>query len=340
MYQPYFEISPRITEQLTQIGIIYGFLKNTVLPSAYKKEYQNKVLSEIVHSSTAIEGNNLNQKQVEDILAGKKVQGYERDIKEVENYYRAIEYISALPTNAGFRITEQIIKKINEIILTGIKSKEAEEYREIELFVGSYIPPKPMAVPYLMGEFVDWLNEPKPPGLSPILYAGIVHYQLVAIHPFVDGNGRTTRILTKLILKKYGFDFIKYFSLESFYNRERKQYYEALNSADTNRIEGKQDLTLWLEYFTSALLSQARSSERQIKETLKKVKKRVKFHLNERQKKLMIYLKENHSITTSGYMKLSDLSPKGAYNDLQKMVKAGLLKKKGIFKSSFYILSS
>jgi len=340
MYAPYFKINPKITKYLTQIGMIYGFLISTPLPSTYKKEYQNKILSEIVHSSTAIEGNRLTQKQVDDVLRGKKIQGYERDVKEVENYYRAVEYISSLSVDINFQISEQLIKKINKIVLDGIKNEEAGAYRKRELSVGSYIPPKPSAVPYLMGEFADWLNKPGPVNLSPILYAGIAHYQLVAVHPFIDGNGRTTRILTKLILKKYGFDFIKYFSLESYYNRERKLYYEALNSADSNRIEGKQDLSLWLEYFIFALLSQAQSAQEQIKKIIKDEKKRIKIHLNERQKQLIEYLKTNNSVTTSRYIKLAGLSPKGAYNDLQKLVKAGLLKKKGVFKSSFYILNN
>lgn len=340
MYVPYFKITPKITEYLTQIGIIYGFLQSAPLPAAYQKEYQNKILSEIVHSSTAIEGNILTQKQVNDVLQGKKLPGYERDIKEVENYYKAIEYISNLPINDSLTITEEIILKINKIILTDIKNENAGKYRVKELHVGFYIPPKPSAVPHLVSEFIEWLNNPTPSNLSPILYAGIAHYQLVAIHPFLDGNGRTTRILTKLLLKKYGFDFIKYFSLESYYNRERKWYYTALNSADVNRIEGKPDLSLWLEYFTLALYIQAQRAQIQIEELLKESKqKQIKFHLNERQKKLILYLKEHNSITTSEYVNISGLSAKGAYNDLHKMVKAGMLKKKGVFKSSFYVLS-
>jgi len=340
MYDPYFKITPKITEYLTGIGTIYGFLQNTPVPSSYRREYQNRILSEIIHSSTAIEGNILTRKQVVEVLQGKKFHGYERDIKEVENYYRAIEYISALPLNKSFTITEEIILKINKMILTGIKDEDGGKYRSQELHVGTYIPPEPSTVLSFMKEFVEWLNRPSPSDLSPILYAGIGHYQLVAIHPFLDGNGRTTRILTKLILKKYGYDFIKYFSLESYYNRERKMYYSALNSADANRVQGKPDLTRWLEYFTLALYVQAQTAQTQIGELIEMSRKKsIELHLNARQKKLVAYLREHNSITTSEYVKMSSLSPKGAYNDLQKMVASKILKKKGIFKSSFYILA-
>lgn len=335
MYTPYFRITPKITEYLTQIGVVYGFLQSSPLPAIYQKEYQNKILSEIIHSSTAIEGNALTQKQVNDVLKGNKFQGYERDIKEVKNYYKAIKYIQRLPVSDSFNMSEEIILTINKIILSGIRDDDAGKYRTVEIHVGPYIPPKPNIVPFLMTEFIKWLNNPIPPNLSPILYAAIAHYQLVAIHPFVDGNGRSTRILTKLVLKKYGYDFIKYFSLESYYNRERKSYYTALNGADTHRVEGKPDLTLWLEYFTQALYFRAQRAQMQIKELIKEAKqKSVKLHLNERQKKLISYLKDHNTITSSKYAKMSNLSAKGAYNDLQKLIKAGILKKKVFLKAA------
>ena len=340
MYTPYFKISPKITEYLTQIGIIYGYLKSSPLPIKYQKEYQNRILSEIIHSSTGIEGNSLSEKQVRGVLKGDKIKGYERDVKEVENYYKAIKYISGLAINSNFKISEKIILKINGLVLNGIRDEEAGKYRTKELYVVTYIPPKPKAVPILTVEFVDWLNDPTPHNLSPILYAGIAHYKLVAIHPFIDGNGRTTRILTKLILKKYGYDFIKYFSLESYYNRQRKFYYEALDSADSHRVEGQPDLSIWLEYFTMALFVQAQRAQTQIETLIKKKPRQIKLHLNERQKKIILYLKEHSSITTSEYMKISSLSPKGAYNDLQKLNKAGIIEKKGILKSSFYTLKN
>ena len=289
MYTPDFKITPKITEYLTQIGIIYGYLKSTPLPTKYQKEYQNRILSEIIHSSTAIEGNSLSEKQVRRVLKGDKIKGYERDVREVENYYKAIKYISGLPINTDFKISEEIILKINKIILTGIRDEEAGKYRTKELYVGTYIPPKPKAVPILTAEFIVWLNNPIPHDLSPILYAGIAHYKLVAIHPFIDGNGRTTRILTKLMLKKFGYDFIKFFSLESYYNRQRKFYYEALDSADSHRVEGQPDLSICLEYFTLSLFVQAQRAQTQVETLIKTKPRQIKLHLNERQKKIILY---------------------------------------------------
>lgn len=340
MYTPYFNITPKTTEYLTQIGIIYGFLKSTPLPVKYQKEYQNKILSEIIHSSTAIEGNALTHRQVQGILKGHKIKGYERDVKEVENYHNAIKYISTLSIDTHSNISEEIILKINEIILAGIRDEEAGRYRTKEIYVGTYIPPKPKDVVSLMAEFINWLNNPTPLDMSPILYAGIAHYELVAIHPFIDGNGRTTRILTKLMLKKFGYDFITYFSLESYYNRERKLYYTALDSADSHRVGNDPDLSTWLEYFTLALYVQAERAKTQIEDLIKTKERQGRVRLNERQKKIISYIRDHSSITTSEYMKISGLSPKGAYNDLQKLVKGGIIEKKGMLKSTFYVLAN
>lgn len=338
MYTPYFKITPKLTKYLTQIGIIYGFLKSTSLPVRYQKEYQNKILSEIIHSSTAIEGNTLTREQVQEVLKGDKIKGYERDVKEVENYHHAIKYISTLSLHTHSKISEEIILKINEIILAGIKDDDAGTYRTKEVYVGTYIPPEPKDLVSLMAEFIDWLNNPTPLNLSPILYAGIAHYKLVAIHPFMDGNGRTTRILTKLMLKKLGYDFITYFSLESYYNRERKLYYTALDSADSHRVGDNPDLSTWLEYFTLALYVQAERAKVRIEDLIKTKQRQSNVHLNARQKKIISYIRDHGSITSSEYMKISGLSPKGAYNDLQKLVKGGIIERKGILKSTFYLL--
>src|SRR5260221_7840690 len=93
---------------------------------------------------------------------------------------------------------------------------------------------------------------------------GIAHYQFVAIHPFIDGNGRSTRILTTLMLIQGGYDMTSFFALESYYNRNRKAYYEALNSVDKYRVEGKPDLTRWLEYYIEGMHIEAERAQSRI----------------------------------------------------------------------------
>ena len=113
-----------------------------------------------------------------------------------------------------------------------------------------YTPPTPLQVPPLMAEFVFWLNAERE--VHPILVAGVAQYQLVHIHPFLDGNGRTARLLSMLCLYRKGYDFKRLFTLSEYYDHDRASYYRAIQSVREREL----DLTEWLEYFTNGLRSQ------------------------------------------------------------------------------------
>lgn len=113
-----------------------------------------------------------------------------------------------------------------------------------------YTPPPPGAVPGLMQELVAWLRSEST--IHPVLVAGIAQFQLVHIHPFVDGNGRTSRLLSTLALYSSGYDFKRLFTLSEFYDRDRAQFYRAIQ----NVREQDLDLTGWLEVFIDGLATQ------------------------------------------------------------------------------------
>jgi Fic family protein len=98
-----------------------------------------------------------------------------------------------------------------------------------------------------MAEFVFWLNAEQE--VHPILVAGVAQYQLVHIHPFLDGNGRTARLLSMLCLYRKGYDFKRLFTLSEYYDRDRSSYYRAIQSVRGPEL----NLTEWLEYFTNGL---------------------------------------------------------------------------------------
>ncbi len=110
-----------------------------------------------------------------------------------------------------------------------------------------YTPSGPLEVPHLMKEFVEWLNTVM--DMSPILVAGVAHFQFVHIHPFIDSNGRTARILSTLILYKTGYDFKRLFTISEYYDKSRPAYYRAIQSVRKNNM----DMTHWQQYFTNGL---------------------------------------------------------------------------------------
>ena len=339
MFAPYFSISPKITSDLEAIGAVFGYFKAVKLPENYRKDLVAKATAETVHSSTAIEGNTLTQGQVNDVLRGKTIVAEKDDIKEVVNYNRALEYVETLG-GENTLMTENLIREINAIVLKDIRSG-AGRYRTKQVIVGDYVPPEHFQVPILMKEFVDWLRQPQPAHLSPILYTGIAHYQLVAIHPFEDGNGRTTRILTTLMLIQYGYEHTHFFALESYYNRNRKAYYEALGSADKYRVGQKADLTRWLEYYVGGMLIEATRAKSRIEEMLEKAKLAViGAWLSDVQMRMLKLTREKGSAKTADYLQVARLSRKGTYNALAKLVELGLLERIGVGKGSYYTGSS
>src|SRR5262249_25644704 len=131
------------------------------------------------------------------------------------------------------------------------------EYRRLQNYVGKlvtpqiiYTPPPPYDVPPLMAEVVAWLNT-APEG-HPGLGSGVAQIQLVHLHPFADGNGRTSRLLSTLCLYRAGYDFKRLFSISEYYDRDRTGFYAALQGV---REQGM-DLTGWLDFFVEGLAAQ------------------------------------------------------------------------------------
>ena len=341
MFKPYFTITPKITKDIELIGQVFGYFRAVVLPEGYRKELISKVTAETVHASTAIEGNTLTERQVAEVLQGKTIHAEEQDINEIINYNNALEYIEKLVKDTSeLTITEKLIKEINTLILKNIRDDISGAYRIEQVRVGDYLPPEHFKVSPLMSEFVQWIKTPHPPSLSPILYTGIAHYQFVAIHPFTDGNGRTTRILTTLMLALNGYNMTSFFALESYYNRNRKAYYEALNSADKYRIKGEPDLTRWLEYYVEGMLIEAERAKSRIEE-LQENSKVVsdKVWLSDTQIKLLKFTIKQETVKTADYLQVSGLSRKGTYNALEKLVQEGLISRKGMNKGAYYTIT-
>ena len=211
------------------------------------------------HHTTHIEGTHLTLDQSERLLAGEKPPGVAADdAKEVVNYRKAFDLVADY-LGRGDPITEGLVREIHKRLVRGVRGNSAApgEYRSVQNYVANsvtkeiiYTPPPPQQVPPLMAEFVAWLNAEQE--VHPILVAGVAQFQLVHIHPFLDGNGRTARLLSMLCLYRKGYDFKRLFTLSEYYDRDRAGYYRAIQSVRERDL----DLTEWLEYFTIGLRSQ------------------------------------------------------------------------------------
>ena len=192
---------------------------------------------EWTYNSNAIEGNTLTREETMLVLkegltiAGKSM----REHLEATNHKNAIDYLGELLTKVE-PVTAEDIKKIHFLVLEGIDNLNAGRYRLVEVYISgtTQVLPKPNAVPGLMLDFSRWLVERQERrDLHPVRLAAQAHYQFIAIHPFVDGNGRTARLLMNLILMKYGYPI----AIVECETEKRKAYYAAIRAANAGNLE-------------------------------------------------------------------------------------------------------
>lgn len=324
-----------------EISAIKEFILNSQIIPSYDLLLKNKAIIASSYNSTSIEGNPLDFKQVTELFNLKENNKLNESLLnkseiEVLNYFKTLENLDDYE-----KIDEKTVLEIHKNITEGTlnDSSMAGKFRNFPVVIGNlktgklnFVPPSPIKVPYLIGELLDWVNAQD--DLNPIILAGIFHYEFVRIHPFVDGNGRTARALSTLILLLKGFDIKRYFSLDEYYNQDRLSYYASLQSADKSG-----DLTEWLEYFSAGVLVSLSNVKNDIVEMShfdRELNDKIK--LNEKEIKILKFIEENGSIKNREVQELLDLSPQGSYSYIQKLLDKGLIKSQGKGRSTVYVL--
>lgn len=204
---------------------------NRPLPPEVIENLRDYFLVDWTYNSNAIEGNTLTLLETKVILEGITVGGKSlREHFEVINHKEAILYVEELISNKE-PLTEHIIKQLHYLILKNIRDRDAGKYREVNVFItgSKHVPPMNSLVPPRMRELIDWLYSDEANELHPIEKAARFHHGFVYIHPFVDGNGRTGRLLMNLILMQndYPVTVIK--------TTRRHEYYNALEKASVDK---------------------------------------------------------------------------------------------------------
>ncbi|WP_350339542.1 Fic family protein [Candidatus Rhabdochlamydia porcellionis] len=168
----------------------------------------------------------------------------------------------------------------------------------------------------------------------PVLVSGIVQFQLVHIHPFLDGNGRTARLLSTLCLYKFGYDFKKLFTISEYYDRNRANYYKAIQSVRDKNM----DMTVWLEYFSKALETQMQEIQLKGTHAIKLDILVAKYKLSKRQKQILQQLLEtNEDFTIQQYESFyPDINRRTLQRDLSDLVGKRLISQMGKKKVTYY----
>ena len=346
MFNPQYLITNKILNNISKTEASEEVIRHSPLLPLWEKQFKEDAIIRSAYHGTHLEGNKLQKDEAKDVLMGKDVIGRPRDIQEIINYRKVIDFIDEEAKRQIEKITETLIKKLHRIIVVKIlPDEQAGEYRLKQVIIRNsqtgeitFRPPPPLEVPFLMREFIYWVNKTDKSEMHPIIKAGIIHHEMVRIHPFIDGNGRVSRVVATLILLLGGYDIRRFFSLEEYYDRDAASYYQSLQKASSG------DLTSWLEYFTFGAAIEFEKIKEKILRLSKDVKLKEKFggqqiYLTERQVKIIEYIQEVGYLQNQAFLTLfTNVSEDTVLRDVQDLVKKGLIKKVGSTKSARYIM--
>ena len=341
---PRFTITNSITASLTRVERARGFLEAARLSADWVAAMRDRALIAEAHATTHIEGTQLTRDQAERLLTGQDVpEADPDDARELLNFRDAFDLVSEY-LDSGVPVTEGLIREIHRRLVAGVRGDAAApgQYRAAQNFVVNsvtreviYTPPDALDVPPMMRDLVGWLNTEAE--MHAVLVAGAAQFQLVHIHPFLDGNGRTARLLSTLALYRSGYDFKRLFTISEYYDRDRPAYYHALQSVRESNL----DLTPWLEYFADGLATQLQEVQSIGERVIRRDALALEHHLNDRQRLALGYVLEHGAITLQEFAGLIlGGTRRTLQRDLTGLAERGILQVEGATNRRRYVRAS
>lgn len=344
MFKPNFKYTDTIVNNLTQIVKAQTIILNSPLVPKWEVSLRREALIRSAHSSTAIEGNALSLEEVSLLAQGREIMATRKDRQEVLNYLEALDNIAGFAAKKPFKTSDLLA--LHKMITKDTLRNPSDEgvLRNRRVYVGNSItgevifePPATQMVASLLGDFFEWFNSPDAEKLDAVLHAGITHYEIVRIHPFIDGNGRTTRVIAAVVLYRRGFDIKRYFALDDFYDADRRRYYDVLRNIDSSAV----DITGWLEYFTEGVAVSIKAVKNKViglSRNIKILKDRGQVELTDRQMKIVEMIIDKGKITNRGVREMFGLSNRAALDEINKLLDLKVIDKAGMGRSVHYKL--
>lgn len=351
MYNPRYTITNTILKNVGLVEAAREVIENAPLIPSWEAKFRDEARLKAAHYGTALEGNDLTFNEAKMVMEGREseVVAKERDVQEVINYRKVLDFIGS---NTDSVYGQDLLLQVHRLVTDKLISDEKSgRFRDTQVVLKNSVtgeigfrPPAASEVPFLVDDFLGWLNNDDAKKQHPVIRAGITHYVLAAVHPFVEGNGRTARALATLVLFMEGYDIKRFFALEEYFDKNAQDYFGSLMqvSNQSEKLE-ERDLTPWLEVFTQALAVELT----RIKETIKqlsvdlqiKVRQGKQVVLSERQTKLVEYLNSNGELTmkeAKGMLPM--VSEDTILRDLKDLMEKSVVGKKGSTKAAKYIL--
>lgn len=340
MFIPKYTITDQLLSNIKRISTLVNELNNRRFPKVILLEMKRAAQAVSTYASTSIEGNPLPLTEVKKVLKSKpeNVRDSER---EVLNYNQALTSLETQLANKDFKLTLSAILTIHKQVIDGLLPKyETGKLRQKPVVVNDprigkvvYLPPDVEVVETLMKDLVEFIESEK--HIDPLIIAGIFHKQMVIIHPFMDGNGRTTRLATKALLANMGLNTFNLFSFENYYNQNVTKYFQTVGEfGDYNELVEKIDFTSWLEYFTGGIIDELLRVEKLLPVSGNTPETRLeKYHQD-----ILAFIHKNGYISDRDYAKLTDRAKATRALDFQKLIDLGMIDRQGKGRSTYYVL--
>ncbi len=342
------EITPELLCLIAEIDEFKGAWRalGTLAPERLKA-LRRVATIESIGSSTRIEGSKLTDREVERLLANLEIKKFDtRDEQEVAGYAEAMETI--FHAWRDIPITENHIKQLHRDLLRYSEKDERHrgEYKTLSNSVAAFDESgkqigilfetaAPFDTPRLMAELVAWLDEVRElKRTHPLLVVAVFIVVFLEIHPFQDGNGRLSRVLTTLLLLQAGYAYVPYSSLESVIENSKEGYYLGLRQTQRTIRTNAPNWGPWLLFFLRALQQQKRRSATKVER-----EKSVMAALPELAVQIIDHARQHGRVTMGDIIKLTGASRNTLKEHFRHLLEQGHLEKHGVGKGTWYVLS-
>ena len=336
-FEPNYTISPKVMSDLMRIEAAKEKVLHLPMTPTILNSLRETARLYTTHYSTMIEGNQLDPNQVNEVLKHEgHFPGREREEYEVKGYYTALTQVEKWAAK-NIKIDEKNIQILHALVMSnGRITVHPSEYRDGQNVIRDsrskgiiYMPPEAKDVKSLMMALVYWINNSK--DLPCPLVAAIAHYQFATIHPYYDGNGRTARLVTTLILYLGGYDLKGIYSLEEYYARNLRTYYDAISIGKSHNYymgRAEADITKWIEYFIEGIVFSFESVLKHMMEADKKGfsdQSALIRKLGPRQRRALELFQQFETITSRQVGELFGFKPRTSAAVCAEWVKNGFL---------------
>lgn len=341
MFKPKYIITNKLLQNIKQIYRLIGELNQRRFPRIVLVELQKSAEAISTYASTSIEGNPLPLTAVKKLLKTKP-QNLKQSEREVINYNKTLQEINDKLKKGRITFNLSLILEIQKKVTDKLIPRfQSGRFRTQPVFVNNprshqtiYWPPDAKDVLPLMEDLVDFVQKNKKV-VDLLILAGIFHKQMVIIHPFMDGNGRAARLLTKILLAEMGLDTFNLFSFENYYNNNVTQYFKMVGErGNFYDLEKVINFTPWLEYFTDGIINELLRVSKLLPEVSLSPQTQMKSH----HLRMLEEIRKKGFITDCDYAKIVNRARATRHLDFKKLRSLNLIEMKGKGKNAYYVL--